>query len=182
MHICWIFLSYLIKRLRYFCLALFVVCCIHADVTVSSWMALHFPASLLPLTCTLSYITHTWPLSKNHPHLLLPIKLPIRLHSIHTLVVWSRGYKLIVCLFTHLLDPCNSVDVFDPLILLKRKDKDGLFLNLWSFIELWVLYLPFDIAFSLLNKEALYTHSRVPLHPVFDSRWVYFYSSVKKKH
>ncbi len=60
----------------------------------------------------LSQITHTWPPSGNPPQLSAPIKLSIRLHSFQTLIVWSRGYKLFICLITYLLDPCCSVDVF----------------------------------------------------------------------
>ncbi len=123
-------------------------------VTVTSWTALHFPASLLPLTYTPSIFTHTWPPSGNPSYLLLLIKLSIRLHSIHKLIVWSRGYKLIVCFFAHLLDPRNAEDVFHSLILLRGKDKDCLFLSFWSFVGLWVLHLPFEVVFNLLNKEA----------------------------
>ncbi len=52
------------------------------------------------------------PPSGNPPQLSAPIKLSIRLDSFQTLIVWSRGYKLFICLITYLLDPCCSVDVF----------------------------------------------------------------------
>ncbi len=49
-------------------------------ITVTNWAAsaLHFPASLLPLTYTPISITHNWNLSVDPPHLLQLIKLPIR--------------------------------------------------------------------------------------------------------
>ncbi len=77
-------------------------------VTCTNWAssALHFPASLLPLTCTPLSITHTWNLSVAPPHLSRPIKLPIRTCSLHTLIVWSHScfawLTWLTSLFTHL--------------------------------------------------------------------------------
>ncbi len=100
-------------------------------------------------------ITHTWPPSGNPPHLLLPSKLSIKLHSFQTLIVWSWGYKLFICFITYLLDHRCAVDVFLQWSLLKgeiRTTNSSVYRA--SFISV-LLHLPVEVAFSLLNKEAL---------------------------
>ncbi len=62
------------------------------------------------------------------------------------------------------------MDVFLPLTLLKGDIRTTNFLVYWASLNSDLLHLPVEVAFSLFNKEAYFTHPRLPLHRVCDIR------------
>ncbi len=148
----WLLLTLLVSKY----LSFFVINCPGHQLNCTA-----FPRILQTTHLHSVIITHTWPPSGNPPHLLPLIK--VKLHSFQTLIVWSRGYKLFVCLFTNMLDLCGCLPPVDS-----TKGREGQFI--WASLYSDLLHLTVEVAFSWFNKEAYFTHPRLPLHPVCDRR------------
>ncbi len=62
------------------------------------------------------------------------------------------------------------MDVFLSLTLLKGEIRTTYSSVYSASLNSDILHLPVEVAFSLFNKEAYFTHPRLPLHPVCDRR------------
>ncbi len=128
-------------------------------VTVTSSTALHFPASLWAFTCT----------QLNHSHLISiresssPVsKLNQALYKtalIPNTRLWSRVISS-SSVYSPMLDRCGCLPPVDSTKGRARTTNSSVY---WASLNSDLLYLPVEMAFSLFNKEAYFTHPHLPL-------------------